>query len=41
MLADPTRNLVPALKTDSSQRQLQANVTAAASARGGQSLTQF
>lgn len=33
--ADSTRNLIPALKTDSSQRQLQANVTAAASAHGG------
>ena len=34
-LADSTRNPIPALKTDSSQRQLQANVTAAASAHGG------
>lgn len=38
-LSDSTRYLIPALKSDSRQRRLQANVTAAASAHGGQSLT--
>lgn len=38
-LADSTRNLIPALQTDSSQRQLWANVTATASAQSRATLT--